>query len=69
VRVSPGILETKVIVAPNSPKLRANPNIAAAMRPGEMIGMVIVKKTRKGDAPSVAAASSGLRQLLEMKVV
>ena len=57
-RVSPGILETKVIVAPNSPKLRANPSIAAAMRPGEMIGMVIVKKTRKGEAPSVAAASS-----------
>ena len=48
VRVSPGMFETKVIVAPNSPRLRANPKIAPTSIPGEIIGIVIVKKTLEG---------------------
>ena len=49
--VSPAILDTKVMVAPNSPKERANPNTKPANTPGRERGNVIVKKTRQGEAP------------------
>jgi hypothetical protein len=58
VLVSPGIFETKVIVAPNSPKLRANARITPVRMPGMMIGSVIVKKIRTEFAPRVRAAAS-----------
>ena len=51
--VSPGILETKVIVAPNSPKALAKLKVAPTIIPGIEIGSVIVKKTLKGEAPRV----------------
>ncbi len=56
--VSPGILETKLMVAPNSPRLRANDSIVPVMIPGTIRGKVIVKNTLTGEAPSVAAACS-----------
>lgn len=58
--VSPGILDTNVIVAPNSPRLLAKAKTTPDKMPGIIKGKVIVKKTRHGDAPSVRAASSSL---------
>ena len=60
VRVSSGMLETKVIVAPNSPKLRAKAKITPLKIPGAIRGKVIVKNTLKGLAPKVLAACSNL---------
>ena len=56
--VSPGMFETNVIVAPNSPSARANDKTLPAKIPGAIRGIVIVRKTRKRDAPSVLAAAS-----------
>ena len=39
--VSPGMFETKVIVAPNSPRLRAKHSTMPAMMPGRISGRVI----------------------------
>ena len=61
VSVSPGTLETKVIVAPNSPSARAKASVAPASTPGQHKGKVIVRKVRQRPAPSVRAASSSRR--------
>src|SRR6516165_66278 len=61
VRVSPGILETNVIVAPNSPRLRANDNTMPAMIPGAIKGSVTSANTKSLPAPRVPAASSSRR--------
>lgn len=52
--VSPGMLETKVMVAPNSPNERANPSTAPAKMPGRLKGKVTVQNTRNGLAPKSA---------------
>src|SRR5690348_1814941 len=62
--VSPGMLETKVMVAPNSPTLRAKPKIAPVRMPGAISGKVIVQNTRQRDAPSVRAAASSRRSMV-----
>ena len=62
--VSPGMLETKLIVAPNSPKLRAKESIVPVIMPGIVKGSVIVTNTFKGDAPNVEAACSSLGSTL-----
>ena len=49
--VTSGILETNVIVEPNSPKERAKPKITPAKMPGKESGNTTVKNTRHGDAP------------------
>ena len=67
VRVSPGMAETKVMVAPNSPSALAKPSTAPATSPGHASGRVMVKKRRHGDAPRVAAASSSLRSTFSME--
>ena len=56
--VFPGILDTNVMVAPNSPKLLANARMMPVMIPGSIRGRVMVKNTRNGPAPRVRAASS-----------
>ena len=56
--VSPGILDTNVIVAPNSPRLLAKARIVPAITPGRDRGSVIVKKTFMLFAPKVRAAAS-----------
>ena len=56
--VSPGILDTKVIVAPNSPRDLAKLKVVPTKIPGIEIGRVILKKTFSGEAPKVLAASS-----------
>src|SRR5688572_409227 len=58
VRVSPGMFDTKVMTAPNSPRPAANAVTAPARIPGSMSGNVTVKKRSHGPAPSVRAASS-----------
>ena len=49
--VRPGIFETKVIVAPNSPIAFAKDKIEPVTKPGSIKGTVIVKYTRIGEAP------------------
>ena len=44
--VSPGILDTKVMVAPNSPSARAKHSTTPAMMPGKASGKVTVRNTR-----------------------
>ena len=46
------------IVAPNSPIDRANPSTVAAITEGSASGSEMVRKTRNGAAPSVAATAS-----------
>ena len=58
--VSPGILDTNVIVAPNSPKAFAKPTTAPAKIPGRLNGKVTKTNTFTDDAPKVLAASSSL---------
>src|SRR4028119_1432138 len=58
VRVTPGKLPAKVIVAPNSPSARAKQSTAPALMPGATSGSVTRRKTVQRDAPSVAAAAS-----------
>src|SRR5688572_12365346 len=64
--VSPGMFETKVIVAPNSPSAFANPMIRPANTPGIARGSVMVRKTQSGLAPSVPADSSTCRSTPSM---
>ena len=52
------MLPAIMTVAPNSPSARANPSTAPAMTAGRASGSVMVKNTRTGPAPSVAAAAS-----------
>src|SRR3954468_17420382 len=52
------MLETKVIVAPNSPRLRAKESSIPVRIPGRMSGRVTLANTHRGGAPSVAAAAS-----------
>ena len=52
------MFDTKVMVAPNSPKERAKPNTVPVRIPGIVKGRVIVINTRQGEAPSVLAACS-----------
>jgi len=56
--VSPGMFDTNVMVAPNSPMALAKHRIMPAMRPGTISGRVIVRNTQARLAPSVPAASS-----------
>ena len=59
--VSPGMFETKVMVAPNSPSARAKPSTVAAMMPGSASGSVTLENASQRDAPSVRAATSSRR--------
>ena len=52
--VSPGMLETKVIVAPNSPKALAKHKTTPAITPGSASGNVMVRNTSMRLAPSLA---------------
>jgi hypothetical protein len=52
------MFDTKVIGAPNSPRLRANESSAPVMIPGSISGSVTLANTQAGFAPSVAAAAS-----------
>ena len=52
--VRPGKLPAKVIVAPNSPRARAQASTAPATRPGRMAGSVTRRKTYHRDAPERA---------------
>jgi len=56
VSVSPGMFETKVMVAPNSPNPRANDKSVPVMIPGIASGKVMVAKTQSCVPPSVRAA-------------
>lgn len=56
--VRPGMFETKVIVAPNSPIAFAKDKIEPVTNPGSIKGTVIVKYTRIGEAPKVPATCS-----------
>src|SRR3989442_870435 len=56
--VSPGMFDTKVMVAPNSPIALAKPSTMPASTPGSASGKVMVKNTRQGAAPSVAAVAA-----------
>jgi len=56
--VSPGMFDTKVMVAPNSPMALAKHRIMPARMPGTMSGKVTVANTQAGLAPSVPAACS-----------
>ena len=57
-RVVPGKLPANVIVAPNSPRARAQASTAPAVMPGVMRGRVMRRNTVIGAAPKVEAASS-----------
>lgn len=56
--VSPGIFETKVIVAPNSAKHLAYANVIPVIIAGSIKGRVIVRKQLILVAPFIRAASS-----------
>src|ERR1019366_7276868 len=58
VSVVPGKLPAKVIVAPNSPRARAQQSAAPAAIDGAASGIVTRQKRRHGRAPRVAATSS-----------
>ncbi len=66
VRVSPGMLETKVMVAPNSPRQRANASTTPDRMPGSVSGRVMVANTRAREAPRVRAAVSSLASTASM---
>ena len=66
VLVEPGMLPAIMTVAPNSPSARANPSTAPATTAGRASGSVMVKNTRSGPAPSVAAAASNRRSTCSM---
>ena len=52
------MLDTNVIVAPNSPRPRANDNSEPVMIPGSASGSVIDANTHSREPPSVRAAIS-----------
>ena len=56
--VSPGMLDTNVMVAPNSPSAFAKQSTQPAISPGNASGSVTVAKYAERLAPSVAAACS-----------
>jgi hypothetical protein len=58
--VSPGIFDTKVMVAPNYAKQRANANVTPVIIAGNIKGKVKVKKQLIREAPFMRAASSSL---------
>ena len=60
-RVTPGRLPARVMVAPNSPRARAKASTAPAPIAGPTIGSVTREKVNHRVAPSVAAASSTRR--------
>ena len=62
--VSPGMFDTKVIVAPNSPRLLAKARIVPVSIPGKDSGIVMVKKTIIRLAPKVLAATSKPRSIV-----
>src|SRR5712672_3416418 len=57
------MLETKVMVAPNSPSALANASTMPAMTPGKASGKVTVRNAHRPLAPRVAAASSSRRSI------
>lgn len=57
VRVSPGMFDTKLIVAPNSPSAFANARLIPATRPGRLSGSVTCRNAAHGRAPRPDAAS------------
>ena len=61
--VSPGMFETKVMVAPNSPIALAKPSTMPASTPGSANGSVTVANTCHGAAPSVLDACSSRRSI------
>src|ERR1700724_210931 len=63
VRVSPGMLETNVMTAPNSPSAAENAVMAPAKTPGSIKGRVIVANRSIAPAPRVRAASSRPRSM------
>ncbi|GAA3223590.1 hypothetical protein GCM10020256_31870 [Streptomyces thermocoprophilus] len=56
--VRPGKLPAKVMVAPNSPRARAQARTAPAATPGAISGRVTRRNAANREAPSVCAASS-----------
>ena len=56
--VSPGIFDTKVIVAPNSAKHLANASVTPVITEGSIKGNVTVKKQFMREAPFTLATSS-----------
>ena len=59
--VSPGTLETKVIVGPNSPSARANTKTQPESIPDVIKGREIVRNTHRREAPKMSAAASSRR--------
>ena len=68
VRVSPGMLETNVMTAPNSPNAAENAVIAPASTPGSISGRVIEANRSRAPAPSVRAASSSPRSMFSREM-
>jgi len=58
---SPGMFDTKVMVAPNSPSERAKPSTSEAQIPGRDKGTVMLVNVFQGPAPNVRAAPSRRR--------
>ncbi len=56
--VVPGKLPANVIVAPNSPRARAQASTAPAINAGRTVGSVTRRNTYQRDPPNVRAASS-----------
>jgi hypothetical protein len=52
------MFDTKVMIAPNSPRLAAKAVIAPATMPGDIDGSVTEQKTSRREAPSERAAAS-----------
>ena len=69
VRVSPSILPANAMVAPNSPRQRANPRIIPLIIPGIDNGIVMRKKVNNGDIPRVWDADSSLGSTISMAVL
>lgn len=67
--VLPSIFPAKVIVAPNSPKHRANPRIIPLIIPGIDSGIVIRIKVNNGDIPRVRDADSNLGSTISIAVL
>src|SRR2546429_77670 len=61
------MLETNVMVAPNSPRLRAKDKRTPVMIPGSASGKVMVRNTPMPPAPNVLAAASSLRSVVATK--
>ena len=66
VLVSPGILETNVMVAPNSPNEHAKANTIPTIIPGDINGNVMVKKPVMDSHLMSAQLAQGVDQRLLM---